>query len=209
MKFILAKKIGMSQVFDQEGRVTPVTLVEAGPCLITQLKDKEKDGYLAVQLAFDQRKRVKKPQAGHFKKAQAVNNNVKDINFRWTKEFLVDDLKDYQLGSQIKADVFSAGDKIRVCGISKGKGFQGVVKRHGFKGGPASHGDKDRMRAPGSIGGGFPERVWKGRRMAGRMGNDRVTVKGLKIIKVDAANNLLAINGAIPGKPGTLLEIIG
>ena len=194
----------MSQIFDKEGKVIPITLIEAGPCLVVQIKTEEKDGYSAVQIGFGlkKEKKLKRPQIGHLKKAGVSN-------VRWLREFREDKIEDYKLGQEIKADVFKEGDIINVSGISKGKGFQGVVKRHGFKGGPASHGDKDRMRAPGSIGTSFPEHVWKGRKMAGRMGSDRVTAKGLQIAQVDLENNLLAIKGALPGKPGTLLEIRG
>jgi len=201
MKFILAKKIGMSQIFREDGKVTPVTLVEAGPCSVTQIKTKEKDGYDAVQIAFDniKEKNTPKPQQGHFKKAGLKKN------YRYLKEFQGQDLK---VGDLIKASLFNQGEIVEVSGISKGKGFQGVVKRHGFAGFPASHGTKHGLRAPGSIGSAFPERVVKGRKMAGRMGNDRVTLKNLEVVQVDGENNLLAIKGAIPGRKGTLLEIV-
>jgi large subunit ribosomal protein L3 len=208
MKFIIGKKIGMSQFFDQNGKVIPVTLVEAGPCYVTQIKNQEKDNYQAVQIAFDSKKKIAKPQQGHYKKAQDANQEIENINFKWAREFCVEKIDGFKLGDKITVETFQEGDKVEVCGISKGKGFQGVVKRHGFKGGPASHGDKDRMRAPGSIGCAFPQRVWKGRRMAGRMGQDQVTQKGLKVVFIDKEENLLAIKGAVPGSPGTLLAII-
>lgn len=202
MKYILGKKIGNSQIFDEEGNVIPITLVEAGPCQVIQKKTEEKDGYQAVQIGFEEikEKKTKKAQKGHFKKAKI------EKNYRYLKEFKGNDLK---VGDIIDVSIFEKGDKVKVSGISKGKGFQGVVKRHGFHGGPASHGQKHSLRAPGSIGCSFPERVWKGRRMAGRMGNQRVTVRGLKIAEVDKEKNLLAIKGAIPGKRGTLVEIKG
>ncbi len=201
MKFILGKKIGMSQIFDEKGKVTPVTLVEAGPCQVTQVKTDEKDGYTAVQVSFEGKKdkHTNKAQQGHFKKSGAK------VNFRYSKEFKAGDLK---VGDSITAGIFNPGEIVKVTGISKGKGFQGVVKRHGFAGADATHGTKHNERAPGSIGSAFPERVFKGKRMAGRMGTDRITTKGLEIIQVDEKENTLAIKGALPGKPGTLLEII-
>jgi large subunit ribosomal protein L3 len=188
MKFILGKKLGMSQVFNREGRIVPVTLIEAGPCQVVQVKTREKDGYQAVQIGFEEitDKKVKKPQKNHFKKAGL------DKNFRHLKEFPNSHL---EIGHKIDVSIFQEGETVKIAGLSKGKGFQGVVKRHGFSGFPASHGTKHGLRAPGSIGSSFPERVWKGRKMAGRMG-------------VDKENNLLAVKGAVPGKKGTLLEIV-
>lgn len=200
MKFILAKKLEMSQIFNEQGNVVPVTLVAAGPCLVTQVRTKEKDGYSSVQIAFGETKKINKPRAGHLKKI-----NI-DKKLKYLKEFRVDK-SEYELGAEIKADVFKEGDAVKVSGFSIGRGFQGVVKRHGFRGAPASHGTKHALRQPGSIGATFPERVPKGKRMAGRMGHERVTVRGLKIAKVDAENNIIAIKGAVPGKRGTLLEI--
>jgi len=194
----------MSQLFDENNKVIPVTLVEAGPCPIIQIKTKAKDGYQAVQLGFDfkKEKNLNKAQKGHLKKAE-----TKEI--RYLREFKVDKLEDYKIGDKILVNTFKKGDIVRVTGTSKGKGFQGVVKRHGFKGSDATHGTKHTERAPGSIGSAFPERVWKGRKMAGRMGGDQITTKGLKIAQVDKEHNLLAIKGAIAGKPGTLLMIEG
>ena len=199
----------MSQIFNENGQVIPVTLIEAGPCLVTQIKSKEKDGYEAIQVGFGQKKvkNIKKPQKGHLEKLKTYNLKLK-TNLRWLREFRIEK-PELKLGDEITVDVFKEGDEVKVSGISKGKGFQGVVKRHGFKGGPASHGTKHTLRAPGSIGSSFPERVWKGRKMAGRMGGDRVSIKGLKIIKIDKENNLLAIKGAVPGRKGTLLEVRG
>jgi large subunit ribosomal protein L3 len=178
MKFILGKKLKMTQMFDDNGRVYPGTLVVAEPNVISQLKIQDKDGYTAVQIALGKQKR----------------------------EFLVDS-KDYKKDDKIDVSVFNEGDKITVSGISKGKGFQGVVKRHGFHGGPRTHGQKHSEREPGSIGATGPQRVFKGKKMAGRMGGDRVTVKNLQILKVDKESNQLLISGAIPGRKGTLLEI--
>lgn len=197
MPFILGRKLKMTQIFDDRRRAMPVTLVEAGPCYITQIKTEQKDGYKAVQIGF-------------LKKKKNIKKTEKGKEFKYLKEFEIKDeeIEKVKAGDEIKADVFKKGDLIKISGISKGKGFAGVVKRHGFHEGPASHGQKGRMRAPGSIGTSFPERVPKGRRMAGRMGSDRVTVRGLEIIEVDEENNLLAIQGAVPGSQGSLLEII-
>ncbi|NOY35331.1 MAG: 50S ribosomal protein L3 [bacterium] len=198
MKFILAKKQNMAQVFDENGRAIPVTLVSAGPLTVTQIKTEESDGYEAAQVGFGERraKNINKPQ-----RAKG--------SFACLREFSVAANSELKVGDKINADIFEEGDKIEVSGISKGKGFQGVVKRHGFAGGPASHGQKHSERKPGSIGSTGPQKVFKGTRMAGRMGADRVTVKGLKIIKVDKENNQLYIFGAVPGRKGTLLEIRG
>lgn len=200
MKFILGAKLGMSQIFDKKGRTIPVTVIEAGPCLVAQIKTKEKDGYKAVQIGFGKAKHIKKPQAGHLEK-------VKSQKLKWLREFKIEKSDEFKLGDEIKVDIFKEDEKVKVSGISIGKGFTGVVKRHGFKGGPKSHGQKHQHRAPGSIGSSFPEHVRKGTRMAGRMGVERVTVKNLKIVKVDAENNILAIKGAVPGRKGMLLEI--
>ncbi|MBU1102881.1 50S ribosomal protein L3 [Patescibacteria group bacterium] len=207
MRFILAKKLQMAQIFDSEGKAVPVTLVQAGPCFVTQVKSKDtKDGYSAVQIAFGEIKHINKPKEGHLSKIK--NEKLKMKNFgKYLREFRIAN-SEMKLGDEIKADIFKEGDEVKVIGISKGKGFAGVVKRHGFAGGPASHGQKDRLRAPGSIGSTFPERVLKGKRMAGRMGGERVTVEGLTVAKVDAENNIIAIKGAVPGNRGQLLEII-
>ena len=209
MKFILGKKMQSTQIFGKDGRAIPVTLVQAGPCFVTQIKNEEKDGYSGVQIGFLEKKekKMKKPQRGHLAKSKAQNPNIK--NLKWLREFRTEKPEEIKLGDEIKADIFKEGDKVKVSGISKGKGFQGVVKRHGFRGGPKTHGQKHSLRAPGSIGSTFPERIPKGRRMAGRMGGERVTVKNLEIVKVDAEENILAIKGAVPGPRGTILEISG
>ncbi len=201
MKFILGKKIRMSQIFDKNNKVIPITLVDAGPCYVTQVKTEDKDGYSAVQIGFEIKKdkHTNKAQQGHFKKTDIGNN------LRYLREFQAEGLK---VGDKIDVSIFNPGEIIRVSGISKGKGFQGVVKRHGFSGAKATHGTKHNERAPGSIGSAWPQRVFKGKRMAGRMGNDRITVEGLEIIEVDKDENLLAIKGALPGKQGTILEIV-
>jgi len=197
----------MTQIFDAQGHAVPVTFVQAGPCFVTQVKAKDAvDGYDAVQIAFGEVKHINKPKGGHLSKIKDQKSNIKNFG-KYLREFRVEN-SELKLGDEIKADIFKEGDKIKVIGISKGKGFAGVVKRHGFAGGPASHGQKDRLRAPGSIGATFPEHVIKGMRMAGRMGSDQVTVENLKIAKVDASENIIAIEGAVPGNKGSLIEII-
>ncbi len=190
----------MTQIF-RDDKVIPVTLIESGPNFVIQVKTKEKDGYVAVQLGFGAKKEknIKKPQRGHLKNLG---------NLRWLREFRVDSTE-LKRGDEVKLTDFQAGDKITAITISKGKGFQGVVKRHGFHGGPKSHGQKDRHRAPGSIGASWPQHVIKGMRMAGRMGGDKTTVKNLEVVEVDKENNLMAIKGAIPGRKGTLVMIKG
>ena len=194
----------MSQMFDKEGNVMPVTKVQAGPCAVTQIKNQETDGYVAVQLGFGQKKNLSKALKGHLK-------NLND--FRWLREFKNVgtglDLSTLKRGDQITLETFSEGEKITVTGVSKGKGFQGVVKRHGFHGHPASHGHKDQERMPGSIGSKRTGSVAKGKRMAGHMGNEQTTVKNLEIIKIDLENNTLYLKGAVPGRRGSLVEIVG
>lgn len=200
----MGTKLGMSQVFDEEGNVTPVTLISADPSVVLQIKTREKDGYQAVQLGFGNRKvkNINKPQRGHFKGLG---------NFRYIKEFRIKNNESgIKRGDKIDVSQFKEGDIAKISGISKAKGFQGVMKRHGFHGAPATHGTKHAHREPGSIGGGGGRaggRVVKGMKMAGRMGGVRVTLKKTKIMKVDQENNLLAIRGAVPGRMGTLLEI--
>jgi large subunit ribosomal protein L3 len=193
----------MTQVFDQNGTVTPVTLIEAGPCYITQKKTMEQDGYNAVQLGFEEttEKRLTKPQLGHLKKSNVPN-------LRHLREFRVENLDDYEEGQKIDVSVFEVGEIVDVIGTSKGKGFAGTVKRHHFKGGPKTHGQSDRWRAPGSAGAGStPGRVFKGIRMSGRMGNEQVTVQNLRLILVEADKNLLGVKGAIPGGKNGLVII--
>lgn len=202
MKFLLAKKVNMTQIFDDQGRVHPVTVAVAGPVVITQVKDQSKDGYSAVQLGFGTKreKNVSKALRGH----------TKGGNFAHLKEYRLKAGEDAPaLGESLDVNAFQEGDVITVSAISKGKGFQGVVKRHGFKGGRRSHGQKHSEREPGSIGGGGRAggRVAKGMRMAGRMGGERVTVKNLKIVKISPETNEIFIKGAVPGRRGTLLEI--
>lgn len=197
MKFILGRKLQMSQVYRPDGTVVPVTLVEAGPCVVTQVKTLENDGYRAVQIGFDPRKNISQPQKNH----------LKDLpSFSVLREFGVDEKADYHRGDEIAATIFAPGDAISVSGISKGHGFQGVVKRHGFHGQKQTHGHKDQQRAPGSIGAGGIQRVFKGMRMAGHMGQDRVTVKNLEVVEV--RGQVLAIKGAIPGSRHSVVEIV-
>ncbi len=195
MKAILAKKIGMTNYFNDKGEMVPVTLVEAGPCVITQIKTKEKDGYEAVQIGFGEKKKLGKALAGHLGKAKS--RNLKEI------EMDVDDVK---VGGTITCEVFTEGEKIHVTGLSKGKGFAGTIKRHNFHRGPMTHGSRN-QRKPGSIGAMYPQHVFKGRKMPGQMGHAQTTVKNLKIEKVDADKNILAVKGAIPGPKKSLILI--
>jgi large subunit ribosomal protein L3 len=205
MKGLLGKKLGMTQIFDEQGEVIPVTVIEAGPCYVTQKKTLERDGYAAVQLGFEEIKpsRASKPKLGHLAK-----NNLPPL--RYLREFRVSDHSDLSEGQKLDASVFEVADRVDVIGISKGRGFAGVVKRHGFSGGPKTHGQSDRWRAPGAISAGStPGRVFKGLRMAGRMGNKRVTVQNLEVVLVDPERNLLAVKGAVPGARNGLLIIRG
>lgn len=210
MKFLLGEKVNMSQVFDNAGNIVPVTLVRATPNVVLQIRTKEKDGYDAVQVGTGERKakNIAKPQKGH----------MKDLgNFRYVKEFRIgkqpteNSQQMLTRGNAIDVSIFREGDLVRVSGISKSMGFQGVVKRHDFAGAPATHGVKHAHRQPGSIGGAGRAggRVAKGKRMAGRMGGERISVRNLAIVKIDKESNVLAVKGAIPGKRGTLIEIRG
>lgn len=181
MKFILAKKLKMSQVFDKESKVIPVTILKAEPVKISQIKTKDKDGYEAIQISLG-------------------GKNFAEIR---------GEMSDYKVGDEIKADIFKEGDKVTITGISKGKGFQGVVKRYGFRGAPASHGIKDRLRAPGSIGSTDIQRVVKGKKMAGRTGQKQITLKKIEVVNLDLEKNLIYLKGAIPGRRGSLVKIIG
>ena len=195
----LGKKIGMTQIFREDGRVVPVTVIEAGPCVVTQVKTKETDGYEAVQLGFGEVKRRNKPLSGHLKDSRLC---------RFLREVAADNTSEFEVGQTISVDIFQAGEKVDIIGRSKGRGFAGVMKRWGFKGGPKTHGQSDRARAPGSIGGGTtPGKVYKGLKMAGHMGNRRITVKGLEVVEVDAERNLLLIKGGIPGATNSLVQI--
>ena len=202
-KGVLGEKLGMTQVFDDEGRIVPVTVVQAGPCVVTQIRSPEKDGYTAVQLGYGQidPRKVNKPRTGHFEKAGVTPR-------RYLVELRTDDATEYELGQEITADVFEAGQKIDVTGTSKGKGTAGVMKRHGFHGLGASHGTQRKHRSPGSIGGcATPGRVFKGLRMAGRHGNARTTVQNLTVHAIDPDKNLLLIKGAVPGPNGGVVLV--
>lgn len=201
MKGILGKKLGMTQIFTEEGLVIPVTVVEAGPIVVTQIKTVEKDGYNAVQIGFEdaKEKSLNKPQKGHLAAANVLKKHL--------KEFRVDAVEGYTVGQEIKADLFAAGEKIDVSGTSKGKGFQGPIKRHGQSRGPESHGSRYHRR-PGSMGAcSFPGRVFKNKKLAGHMGSVKVTVQNLEVVKVDADKNLILVKGAIPGPKGSVVTI--
>ncbi len=229
MKAILGKKIGMIQIFEEE-KAVPVTVIGAGPCIVTQVKNLDKEDYKTVQLGFAVKKKLNKPQKGHLKKlglfkylreiryktsdkepfdSTQDQQEIKDKELESKKEGeekKVLDLEKTKVGDKITVDIFSPGDKVDIIGTSKGRGFAGVVKRHGFKSGPMSHGS-DHHREPGSIGSMFPQRVFKGKKLPGRMGGDRVTIKNLEIIKIDPENNLLAVKGAVPGAIDGLLIV--
>lgn len=205
MKGILGRKVGMTQVIRESGEVVPVTVIEAGPCYITQVRTEERDGYRALQLGFEEtkRKHLTKGQLGHLEK-----NDLPPL--RHLREFRLSskDKTEYNIGDVVEADVFEPGERVDVVGISKGRGFAGVVKRHGFAGGPATHGQSDRHRAPGSIGAcASPGRVWKGMRMPGHMGARRVTSQNIEVVVVDPERNLLAVSGSVPGTRGGLVQV--
>jgi large subunit ribosomal protein L3 len=198
MKFLLGKKIGMSQQFREDGTVIPVTLIDAAPNVVTAVRTEAQDGYTAVQIGMGTQKHLNKPLAGHLKDLApvAVMKEVRNAT-------------GLERGAQLTVSQFEAGEIVHVTGISKGKGFQGVVKRHHFKGGPRTHGHKDNARMPGSIGAGGVQHVIKGTRMGGHMGNERVTIKNLEVVSIDAERNQIAVKGAVPGARGTLLMIRG
>ncbi|MEP7147187.1 MAG: 50S ribosomal protein L3 [bacterium] len=200
---ILGKKIGMTTVFEKDGNAVPCTVIEAGPCYVTQIKGMSKDGYESIQIGFAEKKEKNstKPLTGKFKKIKVpVLRHLKEI-----RNYPQGELKE---GDTIKVDIFKEGDIVKVTGVSKGKGFQGVVKRHGFAGGVRTHGQSDRERAPGSIGGSsYPSRVFKGQRMAGRMGNDTVSVRNMRVVRIFSDSNLILIKGAVPGSKTGLVEI--
>jgi large subunit ribosomal protein L3 len=197
---LIGKKLGMSQIFDDTGLAHPVTVLEVGPCVVTQIKTPERDGYSAVQLGFGLDKRLNRPERGHRQGSGFMSRTLREVS--------ASDTADMAVGQVITADAFAEGELVDVTGTSKGRGFQGVVKRHGFSGGPKTHGQSDRLRAPGSIGSSAtPGRVFKGMRMAGRMGNDRVTVQNLKVLRVDPERNLLLIQGSVPGANESLVLV--
>ena len=217
MKALLGTKLGMTQLFDESGNVARVTLIQAGPCVVTQIKTKDTDGYNAVQLGFGDHKHQPKPQAGHQKAAGSNARSMREIRLKdveaghpeaKTREASLAAAMELTVGSTLDVTTFEVGDAVQVTGTSKGKGFAGTIKRHNFTTGPKTHGSHN-YRAPGSIGSGYPEHVFKGMRMAGRMGHDQVTVKGLKVVIVDQALGLLAISGAVPGPKRGLVMVRG
>ncbi|GAV23823.1 50S ribosomal protein L3 [Carboxydothermus pertinax] len=200
-KGILGRKVGMTQIFTEDGKAVPVTVIEAGPCVVVQKKTLANDGYNAVQLGFGEIKenKVNKPLKGHFSRA-----NVKPV--RYLRELRVENIDAYEVGQEIKVDIFAVGEKVDVTGLTKGKGFAGGIKRHGFHRGPMAHGSKYHRR-PGSLGAKGPARVFLGRKLPGRLGMERVTIQNLEVVKVDPERNLLAIKGSVPGIKGSLLII--
>lgn len=203
MEGIVGKKIGMTRVFNQEGQAIAVTVIEAGPCPVVQVKTKEREGYDAIQLGFGEKRRklFTQPLLGHFTRAKVEPKRI-------LKEMRTENSDKFKTGQELKVDLFSVGEKVSVTGISKGLGFQGVVRRYKFRGGPKTHGQSDRLRAPGSIGGSsYPSRVFKGQRMPGRMGGEKLTIKNLEVVGVDAEKNLLLLKGAVPGKRNSYLTI--
>lgn len=199
---MLGRKLGMMQIFSEKGEAVPVTVISAGPCVVTQIRTMDRDGYAAVQVGYEEvpARKITRPQQGHLKPA--------GILVRYLREFSADDPQTHQPGEVIKADLFQPGQKVDISGNSKGRGFAGVVKRHGFRGGPKTHGQSDRHRAPGSIGAGTtPGRVWKGQKMAGRMGGKRVTVQNLEVVEVLPEKNLILVKGSVPGARNALLQI--
>lgn len=201
-KGILATKVGMTQIFDENGILVPVTVLQAGPCVVTQIKTEENDGYSAVQVGYmDKREKlVNKPQKGHFDKAGVSCK-------RFLREFKFENAAEYEVGQEIKADIFQAGDHIDATAISKGKGFQGAIKRHGQSRGPMTHGSKYHRHAGSNGAASDPSKVFKGKKMPGQMGNKRVTIQNLEIVQVDAENNLLLIKGAVPGPRKSMVTI--
>jgi len=196
---ILGRKIGMTQVFETDGSAVPVTVIDTTPSVVVQVKTKDRDGYEAVQLGFGTRKRVNSPQKGHMKTLG---------QFQYLRELSVDDIGEWEVGKKVGCEIFEPGDLVDVSGASKGRGFAGVMKRHNFHGGPKTHGQSDRARAPGSIGAGTdPGRVIKGIKMAGHMGTGQITVKNLKVVRSDTSKGILMVQGAVPGNEGILVKV--
>jgi large subunit ribosomal protein L3 len=205
MSGIIGRKMGMSSVYNKDGNIVPVTVIQAGPCQVVTIKTADKDGYQALQLGFGTRKEknISKPVLGQYKKNNLTSSYI-------LKEFRFPEISNYKIGDEIKADFFQEGEKIKVRSKSKGKGFQGVMRRHGFSGvGGTTHGQSDRLRAPGSIGSSsYPSRVFKGQRMAGRMGYENVTISNLSVVKILPEQNLILVKGAVPGSINTIVELI-
>jgi large subunit ribosomal protein L3 len=216
MKALLGRKLGMTQLFDETGNVARVTLIQAGPCVVTQVKKLETDGYNAVQLGFGEAKHPAKPQTGHLKTAGANSDVMREVRIKAVQpgkrakaqQAAAEEALALEVGAKLDVTTFEAGDAVEVTGTSKGKGFAGTIKRHNFSRGPKTHGSRN-YREPGSIGSGFPEHVIKGLRMAGHMGTDKVTVKGLKIVAVDPTQNVLAVSGAVPGPRRGIVMVRG
>lgn len=207
MKALIGQKLGMTQLFDEEGNVARVTLIAAGPCVVTQIKTKAKDGYNAIQIGYGEAKHQSRPQMGHLKAANTNSKTLREIRLPdldasetqvETDAQNENEALDLKVGAKLEVTTFEVGDKVQITGISKGKGFAGTVKRHNFATGPKTHGSHN-YRAPGSIGSGYPEHVIKGMRMAGQMGHERVTIRGVKVILVDAERGILAVRGQVPG----------
>ena len=205
MSGIIGRKMGMSSVYNKDGNIVPVTVIQAGPCRVVTIKTAEKDGYQALQLGFGSRKEknISKPVLGQYKKNSLTPSYI-------LKEFRFPEIENYKIGDEIKVDFFKEGEKIKIRSKSKGKGFQGVMRRHGFSGvGGTTHGQSDRLRAPGSIGASsYPSRVFKGQRMAGRMGYENVTISNLSVVKILPEQNLILVKGAVPGSINTIVELI-
>ncbi|MBI62810.1 MAG: 50S ribosomal protein L3 [Chloroflexi bacterium] len=200
IKGIIGKKLGMSTIYDADGKVQPVTVIQAGPCTVTQVKTLDNDGYNAVQIGFSEVKKINSPQAGHQERSGG--------KFSTLQEFEVENLDEIEVGQSITSNIFIDQKSVKVTSTTKGKGFSGAVKRYGFKGGPKTHGQSDRHRAVGSIGAGTsPGRVWPGTKMPGQYGNKTATVKGLKVVKVDVNENILLLRGAIPGYTGATVRV--
>jgi large subunit ribosomal protein L3 len=205
MKALIGKKVGMTHLFDPKGNMVPVTVLEVGPCTVVQVKTPKTDGYSAVQLGFGLDKRISKPQAGHVKDSGHVAKTLREFRVEDLVEVEGEDAPKLKVGDKLAADIFAEGDKVVVTGVSKGKGFAGTVKRHNFNTGPKTHGSHN-YRQPGSIGAGYPQHVLKGMKMAGHMGAEKVSVKNLTVVKVDATNNVIAVLGAVPGpRKGTIV----
>ncbi len=208
MKILLAKKIGMTQLFDENGRQSSVTLLDASDCIVTQLKDMATDGYDAVQLGINESKKIRKPQLGHQKKAKSSRKNLAEFRVNKDNKLSEEEITIPAVGQAISADVFEIGDVVSVQSVSKGKGFAGTIKRHNFSRGPKTHGSHN-YRAPGSIGAGYPQHVFRGQKMAGQMGGDTVTVKNLKVSYIDSKQGIIGIAGAVPGPKKALVRVVG
>lgn len=198
MKLLLGIKLGMTRIFDENGRIIPVTAIEAGPCVVTQVKTQESDHYSAVQIGLGSTRKANKPEIGHTKDLESTP--------RFIREFRMDDVSGYEVGQKLDTSTVTIGDSLRLSGTSKGKGFSGVIKRHNFHRGPETHGS-DHHRAPGSIGSMFPQHVLKGQKMPGHLGNERVTIRKVKVVEIDASQNLIFVKGPVPGVQGGLVEI--